>query len=92
MSHLHFKLKQAKVLFYQQLTLFYPFEKVTKQVGKIPLSNNTVKRIMDEISKNKKRAADFCSQQSGIYSLQLYKITDIAGNTNSSIKDFLKLQ
>lgn len=54
MSHLHFKFKQAKVLFYQQLTLFYPFEKVTKQVGKIPLSNNTVKRIMDEISKNKK--------------------------------------
>lgn len=57
-------------------------EKATKQIGEIPLSNNTVKRRIDEMSANVKEQLITALQHSAIYSLQLDESTDIADNAN----------
>lgn len=62
----------------------------TVQMGKIPLTNNKVKRKINLISGYKKELLISAFKQSGIYSLQLDKNTDIADKIYSRIKTFLK--
>lgn len=70
--------QQAKALFYQMITVFYPLEEnATIQIGEIPVSNNTVKRRMDEIPGNEMKQLISAIKHSGIYSSQSDEITDI---------------
>lgn len=57
-------------------------EKATKKIGEIPLSNNTVKRRIEEMSENIKQQLISALKRSDFYSLQLDESTDIADNAN----------
>ncbi|XP_057654818.1 zinc finger BED domain-containing protein 5-like [Diorhabda carinulata] len=57
-------------------------EKAVQQIGKISLSNTTVKRRIKEMSINVKESLISALKESDFYSLQLDERTDIADNTN----------
>lgn len=62
------------------------------EIGEIPLSNNTVKIRIDEMSGIVEEHLISALRHSGIYSLHLEKSTDIADNKHLTINAFLKWQ
>lgn len=53
-------------------------EKASQEIGRIPLSNTTVKRRIEEMSVNVKESLISAMKESDFYSLQLDESTDIA--------------